>query len=268
MTKICKTPDCSSYSNVNWKPTLNAYTTGATPVTISDSAVGGYIWGDEVSWINLQPIGAGVTVNPTTGVLSGYAWSSVGSWINFSPTSVPGDPAVGVSINSQGQFSGWAFVSGIYSGWMEFDCSSASTCVTTDWRPIPNRGTASPSSPPTQVSSSGSSGGSTPERQAADLKAIWAYNALQSPPASVPPPIGQTVQPYSEAQGGGTQPQGLNAGSPTGTGHPSSATLSSSTGQKASGIGKPVTAPSPLVIAVVAVVGILVILLLIGLLRL
>jgi len=181
LTKICKNIDCSSYGNINWKPTLNANTTGATAVTITNSSVAGYLWGDEIGWINLQPTGAGVTINSTTGVLSGYAYSNVGSWINFSPASVSGGTPVGVSINSSGQFTGWAYVSGIDGGWMQFDCSSTSTCITTDWRPSSNR-TASP----TVTSGSSSSGGSTPERRAADLAAIWAYNNIQTIPTSTP----------------------------------------------------------------------------------
>ena len=186
LTKICKSIDCSSYGNVNWKPTLNANTTGATAVTITDSSVTGHLWGDEIGWVNLQPSGAGVIVNPNTGKLSGYAYANVGSWINFSPTSVSGGPQVGVSINSQGHFTGWAYVSGINGGWMKFDCSDSSTCIKTEWRPVPNRSIVSstPPSTPSNSSVSSSGGGSTPERRAADLAAIWAYNnllALSSP---------------------------------------------------------------------------------------
>jgi hypothetical protein len=187
LTKICKSIDCSSYGNVNWKPTLNANTTGATVVTITDSSITGYLWGDEIGWVNLQPTGYGVTVNPNTGALSGYAYANVGSWINFSPTTVSGGMSVGVSINAQGQFSGWAYVSGIDGGWMEFDCSSAATCITTDWRPIPSRTVSSnPSNSSTGSGSSFSSGGSTPERRSADLAAIWAYNTIQTTPTSTP----------------------------------------------------------------------------------
>src|ERR1039458_1309732 len=206
LTKICKSIDCSSYGNVNWNPTLNANTTGATPVTITDSSITGYLWGDEIGWVNMQPTGAGVTINPNTGALSGYAYAGVGSWINFSPTSVSGGTPVGVSVNAQGQFTGWAYVSGIDGGWMEFDCSSPATCIQTDWRPIPSR-TAGPTPTPTTVTSgSYSSGGSTPERQAADLAAIWAYNGIQtSPPPTASPasPITVTTKNTPNSQLGG-----------------------------------------------------------------
>ena len=68
---------------------------------------------------------------------------------------------------------------------MKFDCSSPSTCIETDWRPLSSRGNSN--SPPTvpavsqSVSSaSGGMGGSTAARQAADLAAIRAYNGLSS----------------------------------------------------------------------------------------
>jgi hypothetical protein len=194
LTKICKTIDCSSYGNVNWKPTLNANTTGAVAVTITDSSITGYLWGDEIGWVNLQPTGYGVTVNPNTGALSGYAYANVGSWINFSPTSVSGGTPVGVSINAQGQFTGWAYVSGINGGWMEFDCSLASTCMQTDWRPVPSRTASSnPSNSSTGSGSSFSSGGSTPERRAADLASIWAYNTIQPTPPTTASPASSVI---------------------------------------------------------------------------
>ena len=162
MTEICQDTACATYGIVNWKPTLNANTTGATPVAVTDTGITGWIWGDEIGWINLQPTGAGVTVNPNTGALSGDAWATVGSWINFSPTTLSGGTNVGVSINSQGQFVGWAYVSGIDGGWMKFDCSSGATCIQTDWRPIPDRsGGGGTSTPPTSGGGSGGGGGGT-----------------------------------------------------------------------------------------------------------
>lgn len=142
LTKICQDEACDDYGNVNWKPSLNANTTGATAVSITDSGLTGHLWGDEIGWVDLSPTGAGVSIDATTGVLSGEAYSSVGGWINFSPT---GESVV---INSSGEFVGYAYVSGIGGGWMKFDCSSSATCIKTDWRPVGSRG-----------SSGGSSGG-------------------------------------------------------------------------------------------------------------
>lgn len=132
-SRLCRSTDCSSYSTLNWKPT------GSTAITITDSGLTGYAWGDEIGWINMNPTGAGVLINPSTGSLSGYAYSNTGGWINFNPTDVSGGTDVGVRINSSGEFTGWAWVSSARGGWMKFDCSSNNTCVKTDWRPIPNR---------------------------------------------------------------------------------------------------------------------------------
>ena len=143
LTKICQDTSCATYGNINWKPTINTNTPGATPVVITDTGLSGYLWGDQIGWVNLSPTGSGVTINPSTGALSGYAYANTGSWINFSPTSVTGSPVVGVSINSVGQFIGYAYVTGLEGGWIKFDCASASTCVKTDWRPIPARTTTS-----------------------------------------------------------------------------------------------------------------------------
>lgn len=146
-TYICKNETCSTYGIVNWKPTLNAQTTGATAVTITDSGITGWLWGSEIGWVNMSPTGSGVTINSTTGVLSGYAYANTGSWINFSPTT-SGAESVGVTIDSNGKFFGWAYVSGLNGGWMKFDCSTASTCIETDWRPVGARTAVTASSHP------------------------------------------------------------------------------------------------------------------------
>jgi hypothetical protein len=142
LTKVCQNAACTSYSTINWRPTINSNTPGAQAVAITDTELTGHIWGDSIGWVNLAPTGGGVTINPTTGVLSGKAFANVGSWINFSPTTVSGGTQVGVTINSSGQFVGWAYVSGVHGGWMKFDCAGVGTCVQTDWRPIPHRAAA------------------------------------------------------------------------------------------------------------------------------
>lgn len=130
-TKICQDSSCTDFGNINWKPTINANTPGATAVTITDSSITGHLWGDEIGWINMAPTGAGVTVNPSTGVLSGKAFSNTGSWINFNPT---GFGVTLVDNGSGSNFSGWAWVSGPNGGWMKFDCAVSTTCISTDWR--------------------------------------------------------------------------------------------------------------------------------------
>jgi hypothetical protein len=154
ITKVCKDATCTTFSQVNFKPTINSFTPGATPVTITDTNITGHLWGSELGWINMNPTGAGVAVNPTTGVLTGKAYANTGSWINFSPTTVSGGTNVGVTLVDNGagsNFSGWAYASGPNAGWIKFDCANAATCIKTDWRTIPSR--------PTVVSNTGGGGG-------------------------------------------------------------------------------------------------------------
>ncbi len=132
-SRICKDATCTSYGRVNWKPT------GSTAIAITDSGITGYAWGDEIGWINFDPTGSGVDINSNTGALSGYAYANTGSWINFNPTDVSGGTDVGVTIDSDGEFTGWAWVSGANGGWMKFDCGLSATCVKTDWRPVGSR---------------------------------------------------------------------------------------------------------------------------------
>lgn len=111
----------STFDRINWK------TTNGTPVTVTDSAITGYIWGETVGWINLDPTNGGVT-NTIGGILGGYAWGENTGWINFAPTNG------GVTINtSTGEFSGDAWSQNY--GWITFSCPGTDTCVKTDWRP-------------------------------------------------------------------------------------------------------------------------------------
>ncbi len=136
MVKLCKDPACTSYDRVNWKPTLNVNTNGATAVNlVTNTGITGWLWGDTIGWVNLNPTGAGVSLNSNTGALTGKAFSQSGGWINFSPTQVSGGPTVGVTVNSNGEFTGWAYVSGGQGGWLKFDCTDVNSCVKTDWRP-------------------------------------------------------------------------------------------------------------------------------------
>lgn len=103
-------------------------------VHITDSALTGYAWSENYGWINLNPETSGVK-NNGEGDLSGYGWSESLGWINFS----------GVSINSGGEFSGYAAVSRD-SGKISFNCINTNSCgasdfkVKTDWRPRSVRG--------------------------------------------------------------------------------------------------------------------------------
>jgi hypothetical protein len=111
----------STFDRINWR------TTNGTPVTVSDTALTGNLWGETVGWINLNPTNGGVT-NTTGGILGGYAWGENTGWINFAPTNG------GVTIDtSTGEFSGDAWSQNY--GWITFSCPGADTCVITDWRP-------------------------------------------------------------------------------------------------------------------------------------
>lgn len=131
LAKVCHSADCTTPTPgvINFKPT------GTTAVTIDDiTGIDGVAWGNELGWITFDPTGPeGLTINTTTGVISGKAWSQVAGWINFAPT------GQSVSINSSGQFTGWAWVGGPNGGWIKFDCIDAGACVKTDWRPLSAR---------------------------------------------------------------------------------------------------------------------------------
>jgi hypothetical protein len=130
--KVCHSVGCVTPTPgvINFKPT------GSTAVTIDDTTgINGIAWGNELGWINLNPTGSeGLTINSTTGVISGKAWSQVAGWVNFAPT------GQSVSINSNGEFTGWAWAGGPYGGWIKFNCADTGACVKTDWRPLGNRG--------------------------------------------------------------------------------------------------------------------------------
>ena len=101
-------------------------------VHVTDSALTGYAWGENVGWISLSPAYGGVS-NNNEGTLSGYAWGELAGWVNFSPTNG------GVTIDSGGDFAGYAWSQNF--GWIVFNCATNSSCstesfkVSTDWRP-------------------------------------------------------------------------------------------------------------------------------------
>lgn len=145
-TRLCQNSDCSAYQTVNFRPPQGEQ------IIITDSSITGEIWLSQSGWVSLNPSGSGV-INSENGVLSGMGFGQVASWVNFSPTNG------GVSIDSNGEFVGWAWVSGVYGGWIKFDCSSTDTCIKTDWRPINAR--TSTENPPPPGGSGGGGGGNS-----------------------------------------------------------------------------------------------------------
>ena len=131
---LCSNIGCTTGSSINWKISSGT----GTPVSITDSALIGNLWGENIGWINLAPNNQGVK-NTASGTLSGYAWGQNTGWINFRP------PHGGVSINILGEFSGYAWAQNY--GWIKFACPGTNTCVKTDWRPASVGGGGGTTSP-------------------------------------------------------------------------------------------------------------------------
>jgi len=118
---------------------------------VSDSSLTGYMWGENIGWINLSctnppetcgTVSYGVT-NDGAGNLGGYAWGENVGWISFScqnnPSTCAGTGNYGVSIDAPtGVFSGFAYGENI--GWIGFNCAKTASCATvgykveTSWR--------------------------------------------------------------------------------------------------------------------------------------
>jgi hypothetical protein len=134
---LCTNDTCTTTSRINFGkfthvPDYN--------VTVSDSELKGYIWGEGFGWVVLNCFntasgcsstnGNFKVANDGQGNLSGYAWGQNTGWINFGP--FLNSSATSVYINDAGQFGGWAWAEN--NGWIKFDCSVSDACVVTDWR--------------------------------------------------------------------------------------------------------------------------------------
>jgi hypothetical protein len=184
---VCHDAACTSHGVVNFSPTIGLQTPGAQSILVADSGLTGNAWGSEIGWINLNPTGGGVSINSTTGALSGFAYASVGSWINFNPT---GGGVTLVDTGAGSSFFGWAWVSGIYGGWLHFDCASTSTCVQTDWRALGYRTAISTS---TSVSKHGGASSSGPTHSTTTEQV--SSSTLSYPQPSVPVVPSGVMQP-------------------------------------------------------------------------
>jgi hypothetical protein len=92
---------------------------------VTDTAVTGYMWGENIGWIKLNPANGGV-FNDGVGNLSGYAWGENVGWIKFAHA------YGGVYINpGTGVFSGYAWGENI--GWINF--GPTGRAAITSWRP-------------------------------------------------------------------------------------------------------------------------------------
>jgi len=128
----------NKYARIIADGSLINFSTTNGNVHVTDTALTGYAWSQNLGWINLAPSGSGV-LNNNEGTLSGYAWGEKTGWINFNPTNG------GVTINSSGVFLGYAWSQN--NGWIIFNCATDSSCstldhkVSTDWRPASTRTT-------------------------------------------------------------------------------------------------------------------------------
>jgi len=123
--------------NTGW---LNAEPNTGDGMQITSDKVTGWIWGENIGWINLSCENNSTcgsvdfsVVNDGVGNLSGYAWAENVGWINFDPD-VPGDTTnqYKVSIDENGYMSGWAWGENI--GWINFDeikTWSVQVCIVT-----------------------------------------------------------------------------------------------------------------------------------------
>jgi hypothetical protein len=128
--KVCRDVTCS-----NPIPgTIDFNTSDGSPLVIDkDKNISGKAWGGDLGWITFNPPYGGVFfADLTTGLLKGTAWSETSGAINFSVT---GQKVIIDLVT--GEWNGWAWVSGPYSGWIKFDCKVAS-CVHTIWRTPPD----------------------------------------------------------------------------------------------------------------------------------
>ena len=119
--------------NMGW---LNARPggVGGPGVQVGDSGLTGWAWSENAGWVSFSCTnrscaaeGYGVT-NDGCGTLAGYAWSENGGWIQFAPA------GAGVAIDPKtGIFSGRAWSEN--AGWITFSSAGPSPYrVATGWR--------------------------------------------------------------------------------------------------------------------------------------
>ncbi len=132
----------SDFGRVNFAAT----TTDPYQVHVTDTALTGYAWGENVGWISLNcsnntcsnANGNFKVGNDGEGNLFGYAWGQNTGWINFGP--FLNSSTSPVTIDTSGVFHGYAWSQNF--GWLSFNCgNTGSSCsptsykVSTDWRP-------------------------------------------------------------------------------------------------------------------------------------
>ena len=108
---------------------------GGPGAEVQDFQIVGWMWGENVGWINLSCLNNATcgqaafgVANDGYGLLSGFAWAENIGWINFSPTGCEPDPTCGVHIDpATGYFVGRAWSEN--GGWISFSRRRSSLLV-------------------------------------------------------------------------------------------------------------------------------------------
>jgi hypothetical protein len=113
---------------------------GGDGLTVSAFKVTGWMYGENIGWVNMHcenlgtcgTVNFGVT-NDNLGNLAGYAWAENAGWISFSCAnegSCGSTGNYGVKINPlTGEFTGYAWSEN--EGWISFSCVNDGSCLTT-----------------------------------------------------------------------------------------------------------------------------------------
>ena len=161
--KICRDASgtsCADFFSTEFLPNtanssagIHIIDSSSTITADTIAPVTGKAWNSGCGEINFAPTNATLktNVNVVTGVFSGQAWSQSCGWIIFgggiNSSSAFTSGSQRLTINTNGQLNGYAWVSEANGGWMVFDCGNvsglsaggvsvvSSACVKTDWRP-------------------------------------------------------------------------------------------------------------------------------------
>jgi hypothetical protein len=106
---------------------------GSIGISVTDSGVKGFAWGDGIGWVNFYPNGGGV-LNDGKGNITGYATTEFGGRLDFESSG-----SSTLTITPSGDFVGYATSEKF--GKIYFNCATHDSCVSrsykvrTNWRP-------------------------------------------------------------------------------------------------------------------------------------
>jgi uncharacterized repeat protein (TIGR01451 family) len=102
---------------------------------IDPSAAGEqYAYGENVGWLNLEPLGdGGPGVEVTSSGLTGWMWGENVGWCSLScaTTGACGTTDYGVTNDGAGQLGGFAWCENV--GWVSFACENTNSCSSADY---------------------------------------------------------------------------------------------------------------------------------------